>query len=253
MLKWGMVAMAALPLVGCVTQETVSFRVSNANQQAIIRDGRNALVSRQKNSLVLVSPASRQIATGGRPVFVVGINNLSPKPVNFLVAQVEANQMVGEQAFAMQVITYDALVQEERNRQVGRAILAGLAAGANAYGASQAGYGSYSSTTVTPRGNTYTTTGTYYSPTANAIAQNRAAAQNEAMISATIEHGQANMAMLEQSVIKDNTLMPGEWYGGQLHLAPPVDGSGRTSKNYVLTLQVGSDRHVIDVSQGPAQ
>ena len=61
------------------------------------------------------------------------------------------------------------------------------------------------------------------------------------------------MAMLEQSVIKDNTLMPGEWYGGQLHLAPPVDGSSSASKNYVLTLQVGSDRHVVDVSQGPAK
>ena len=186
-------------------------------------------------------------------MFVVGINNLSPQPVNFLVSQVEANQMVGEQAFSMQVITYEALLQEERNRQVGRAILAGLAAGANAYGASQAGYGTYSATTVTPRGGMYTTTGTYYSPTANAIAQNRAAAQNEAMISATIERGQANMAMLEQSVIKDNTLMPGEWYGGQLHLAPPVDGSSSASKNYVLTLQVGNDRHVVDVSQGPAK
>jgi hypothetical protein len=249
---WGVVALAALPLAGCVTNETVSFRASGSGQQAIIRDGQSALVSRQKNSLVLVRPASRQIATGGRPVFVVGINNISPKPVNFLVAQVEASQMVGEQAFPMQVITYEALVQEEKNKQVGRAILAGLAAGANAYGASQSGYGSYQSITHTPRGS-YTTTGTYFSPTANAIAQNRAAAQNEAMISATIEQGQANLATLEQSVVKDNTLMPGEWYGGQLHLAPPVDGAGGASKNYVLTLMVGNDRHMIDVSQGAAR
>ena len=64
----------------------------------------------------------------------------------------------------------------------------------------------------------------FYSPTASAIAQNNAAYQNEAMISATVETGQRNMAVLEQSVIKDNTLMPGEWYGGQLHLAPPTDG-----------------------------
>jgi hypothetical protein len=137
--------------------------------------------------------------------------------------------------------------------EVGRAILAGLATGANAYGASQAGYGSYSATTVTPRGNMYTATGTHYSPTANAIAQNRAAAQNEAMIASTIEQGRANLANLEQAVIKDNTLMPGEWYGGQLHLAPPVDAAGGSSKNYVLTLLVGSDRHVIDVSQGQAR
>jgi len=46
------------------------------------------------------------------------------------------------------------------------------------------------------------------------IAQNDAAVQNEAMIAATVETGQRNMAALEQAVIKDNTLMPGEWYGG---------------------------------------
>lgn len=82
------------------------------------------------------------------------------------------------------------------------AILTGLAAGANAYRASRAGYGSY----TTPSGRT----GTFYSPTAAAIAQNNAAVQNEVMIANTIENGQRNMAQLEQTVIKDNTLMPGE-------------------------------------------
>jgi len=245
MRKVGIAAIAALTLSGCVTNETVSFRASNPNQQAIMRDGQSALVSRQKNSIVLVRPASRQIASGGRPVFVVGINNISPQPVNFMVSQVDAQQMVGQQAYAMQVITYEQLAQEERNAQVARAVLVGLAAGANAYGASRTGYGTY----TTPRGRT----GTYYSPVANQIAQNRAAYQNEAMISATIEQGQSNLAALEQEVMKDNTLMPGEWYGGQLHLAPPAETSGSPSKNYVLTLQIGPDRHIIDVSQGPAR
>ncbi|WP_152540012.1 hypothetical protein [Afipia sp. P52-10] len=241
----GVAALAATILSGCVTTETVSFRASNPNQQAIIRDGRSALVSRQKSSLVMVGPASRQIAAGGRPVFVVGINNLSNAPVNFLISQVEASQLVGGQAYPMQVIPYETLVQEERNKQVAMAIIAGVAAGANAYGASRAGYGSY----TTPSGRH----GTFYSPTAAAIAQNRAADQNEAMISATIEQGRQNLAMLEQGVIKDNTLMPGEWYGGQLHLTPPVDSAGGAAKNYVLTLLVGNDRHVIDISQGPAR
>lgn len=31
------------------------------------------------------------------------------------------------------------------------------------------------------------------------------------------------MAVLEQSVIKYNTPASGEWYGGQLHLAPTTD------------------------------
>jgi hypothetical protein len=231
-------------LGGCVTAgETISFRASNPQQQAMMRDGQPALVSRQKNSLVLIRPASRQLQANGRPVFVVGINNLGKQPIDFAVNQVEAVQHANGSDFEMKVVTYEVLVQEEKNRQIAAAILTGVAVAGNAYSASQAGYGSY----TTPSGRT----GTFYSPTANAIAQNNAAVQNEVMISATIETGQRNMAVLEQSVIKDNTLMPGEWYGGQLHLAPPVDQGG-AQKTYTIVITVGSDRHVIDIAQGPA-
>lgn len=231
-------------LGGCVTGgETVSFRASNPQQQTMMRDGQPALVSRQKTSLVLVRPASRQLKSNGRPVFVVGINNFGKQPVDFRVAEVEVNQKVGAAEFPMRVVTFEMLQQEETNRQVGRAILAGVAGAANSYSASRAGYGSY----TTPSGRT----GTFYSPTANAIAQNNAAAQNEAMFAATIERGQQNMAQLEQAVIKDNTLMPGEWYGGQLHIAPPTEQSSG-QKLYSIVVMVGSDRHVIEVAQGVA-
>lgn len=231
-------------LGGCVTAETVSFKASNPQQQAVMRDGQPALVSRQKTSLVLVRPAARKLQAGGRPVFVVGINNLSRGPVEFRVEQIEVNQLVAGQEYPMQVVTYEMLMQEEKNRQIAMAVLSVAAAGANAYGASRAGYGTY----TTPGGRT----GTFYSPTAAAIAQNTAAAQNDAMISATIEQGQANMNALEQSVIKDNTVMPGEWYGGQLYLSPPTNPpSGGSQKSYTVVVTVGSDRHVIEVTQGP--
>ena len=232
-------------LGGCVTNaETVQFRPSNPQQQALVRDGQAALVSRSKSSLILVRPASRQVQSNGRPVFVVAINNLSKNPVDFRIAQVAATQHVGGSDYDMQVVSYEMLVQEEKNRQVAAAVLTGLAAAGNAYSASQAGYGHY----TTPNGRT----GTFYSPTAAAIAQSNATAQNEAMIATTIEAGQRNMAVLEQSVIKDNTLMPGEWYGGQLHLAPPVTPDGGGPKTYTMTITVGSDRHMIDISQGAA-
>jgi hypothetical protein len=239
----GIVALSAT-LMGCVTNnETVQFRASNPQQQAMMRDGQPALVSRQKNSLVLIRPAARQLQANGRPVFVVGINNFGKAPVDFRVAQVEARQHVGASDYDMVVVTYEMLVQEEQNRQVAAAILTGVAGAANAYGASRAGYGTY----TTPSGRS----GSFYSPTAAAIAQNNAAVQNDAMIAATVETGQRNMAVLEQSVIKDNTLMPGEWYGGQLHLAPPTEQAGG-QKTYTIVITVGADRHVIDIAQGPA-
>lgn len=241
---WGIVVLGTA-LSGCVTNsETVQFRSSSPNQQTMMRDGQPALVSRQKTSVVLVRPAARQLQGNGRPVFIIGINNLGKAPVDFLVGQVDVSQRVGGQEFPMQVVTYEMLAQEEKNRQVATAILVGVAGAANAYGASRAGYGTY----TTPRGGQ----GTFYSPTAAVIAQNNAAIQNEAMIAATVERGQQNMAQLEQSVIKDNTLMPGEWYGGQLHLSPPTTPPSGNQKSYSIVIQVGGDRHVIEVSQAPS-
>jgi hypothetical protein len=238
------IAVLCAALAGCVTNnETVQFRTSNPQQQAMMRDGQPALVSRQKSSVVLVRPASRQLQANGRPVFIVGINNLSKGPVDFRVGRVEAIQRVGASEYSMPIVTFEMLQQEEKNRQVAMAILAGVAGAANSYSASRAGYGSY----TTPGGRN----GTFYSPTAAAIAQGNAAAQNEAMFAATIERGQQNMAQLEQAVIKDNTLLPGEWYGGQLHLAPPTDQGGGP-KTYSIVITVGTDRHVVEVAQGPA-
>jgi hypothetical protein len=88
-----------------------------------------------------------------------------------------------------------------------------------------------------------------YDPTAAAIAQNRAAAQNEAMIATAVETGQRNLGTLEKTVIKDNTLLPGEWYGGQLQFDAP---NGDSPKSYGITVQIGNDTHQFDVVQAAA-
>lgn len=243
------VCVAAAMLCGCASTETVRFQ-PRADQQALVRDGQSALVSRRKNAIVLIRPAAREFRTGGRPVFVVGINNLSKGSLEFRVSDIQATQLINGELAQLKVITYDELVQEERNHQIASALLVGLAAGANAAAAAQAGYYHSTSTVVGSRGvATVNTTG--YSPTAAAIAQSNAAAQNDAMISATIEQGQANLATLERSVIKDNTLLPGEWYGGQLHLQPLAQ-SGE-AKSYKIVLMIGADRHEIEVEQASAR
>src|SRR6185312_12607994 len=145
----------------------------------------------------------------------------------------------------LKVYTYDELVSEERTRQVVQAVLVGVAAAGNAVSAANAGHYSGTATVHGPRG-TSTVQVRGYDPTAAAIAQDRAAAQNDAMIANAVATGQRNMDTLEKSVIKDNTLFPGEWYGGQLHFASPI-GSG--PKSYVITVQVGGDVHEIDVVQ----
>jgi hypothetical protein len=78
--------------------------------------------------------------------------------------------------------------------------------------------------------------------------------QNAAMFHSLAQEGQAHLSTLEQTVIKDNTLMPGEWYGGQLHIQPsrsqPADVE---SKTYRIIIKVGPDSHVIDVVQSRIQ
>src|SRR5438552_15202709 len=91
----GIVALCAA-LGGCFsTGETIAFRTSNPAQQTMMRDGQPALVSRQKSSVVLVRPASRQLQANGRPVFVVGIYNIWQRPLYFRVCSVAAQQQVG--------------------------------------------------------------------------------------------------------------------------------------------------------------
>jgi hypothetical protein len=133
-------------LAACASYDVVQFQASNPQQQAMMRDGRPAISSRQKNSLVLVSPAGRQIKSGSRPVYVVAIYNLAKTPVDFRVSDVEVVQVVNGQSYQIPVLSYEVLVQEEKNRQVAAAIFTGMAAAGNAISASQAGHGTFNAT-----------------------------------------------------------------------------------------------------------
>lgn len=238
---------AAMLCAGCVTTESVQFKPT-ADQQSVVRDGQAAIVSKKRNSLVIVRPAARQFRIGGRPVFVVAIYNRTGAPEEFRVGNIRVTQVVNGEAAPLKIITYEMLVQEERNRQTLAAIGAGLSVAGNAISASRAGYYNSNSTVYTPRG-AYSVHTSGYDPVAASIAQSNANAQNAHLVEQTIVQGQANMARLERGVIKDDTIMPGEWYGGQLHIQPLVSDDS-SMKNYTIGLQVGADYHEIVVTQG---
>lgn len=226
-------ALLATMTAACVPTEKVAFS-AGPQQQSVVRDGRNAVISKKKNSTVIVTSASRAIASGSRPVFVVGIQNNGKIPSDFRVSNVSAVQIQdGTPSKSMAIVPYEQLVSEERTRQVVGAILIGAAAAGNAYAAQQSSY----------------TSSGRYSPIAGAINGARADAQNAAMIGGAVAAGQVNLAALEQNVIKDNTVMPTEWIGGQLHIEPPA-GAGNVAKAYVITVPVGDDIHEITVTQG---
>ena len=247
-MRWGvlaLVAAAAAVAAGCARMETAHFQ-AHSGQEAIVRDGNPALVSRRPGSLVMVRPATRQFRAGRRVAYVVAVNNLTRGNLQLLVSNITVGQFRGGQLVRpLKVYTYEELVAEERKRQAWAAFATGLAAAGNAMSAANAGHYNANATVYSPSGvRNVSISG--YDPTAAAIAQSNAAAQNDAMIAATIERGRQNLDALEQSVIKDNTLFPGEWYGGRLVFDPP---DGDADKNYQITIQVGPDLHQIDISQ----
>jgi hypothetical protein len=68
------------------------------------------------------------------------------------------------------------------------------------------------------------------------------------MIANTVESGRQNMAALEQTVLKDNTVMPGQWVGGRVYFTPPAGETGQP-KRYTITVRIGVDEHFIEVTQ----
>jgi hypothetical protein len=208
----------AFILSACVTTETVRFTPSE-NQQLVLRDGHQHIVSRAKNTIVGIRPAARQIQANARPVYILNIQNVSRQPMNFIVANVTVEQIVGNNRVPLQVLSHGELETEERNRQTARMVLAAVAAGANTYGTANRGY----------------------------WARAHAQAENERLIENVAITGQQNLAALEALVIKDHTVMPGEHYGGQLHISPPETQSG--AKNYLITVIVGNETHQFRVTQ----
>src|SRR6516225_4143698 len=88
--------MLAAAVAGCARMETAHFE-ARPGQQALVRDGQPAIVSRLKNSIVIVRPASREFQAGTRPVYVVAINNLTNAPQQFSVAKVSVVQRLNGQ------------------------------------------------------------------------------------------------------------------------------------------------------------
>jgi hypothetical protein len=242
---------SALACSACV-HETVQFQ-ARPHQQAIVRDGQSALISQQQNSVVMIRPAQRRLAGGERPVFVVGVRNLTGKPLNFSVRDIAVTQVTGAESVAMKVFSYDELVEEEQTRQVVTALLIGAAAGANTALASRAGYRTRTTTENAPSG-TRVYQSTSFSPSRAATAQRSALRLGGRMVDAAIREGDSNLKALEREVIKDNTLLPGEWYGGTLHVQPPAEAAdAATPKRYSIAMKIGPDTHSIDVTQASAK
>ena len=152
---------------------------------------------------------------------------------------------------ALRVYHYEDLVQEEQTRQAVHAFGAALSGAGRAISASNAGYVNTTGTVNSygPYGPSYGTyTATTYDPLRAQLAQQAANAQTREDFANLQAQGEQNLTELQHTILKDNTVMPGEWVGGTIVLEPP-QSSGSASKTYSIAVEFGGEQHEFLVSQ----
>jgi hypothetical protein len=88
---------------------------------------------------------------------------------------------------------------------------------------------------------------TTYDPARAQAAQSIADAETRADFERVKAQGEANLQALETTILKDNTVMPGEWYGGTIVLAPPVS-SAQGRKDYSIAVIFGGEEQTFAVT-----
>jgi hypothetical protein len=240
---------AAFLLASCASQERVSL-LAGEGQQSVIRDGDSALISAKQN-VVMIRPVSGSVYAGDRPAFAILIGNMTPQRIDFVPPMIRASLSgAGYAGHPIKVFSYEELVKEEHRRQVAGAVFAGLAGVARGMNAANAGYSNtYGSVSLSDNyGNraygTYSAT-TYDSYRAYS-AQQLATAQTSVDFQNLRATGEANLARLQGSIIKSNTILPGEMYGGQVVLEP-VKHKRNETITYVIAVNLPGETHTFTI------
>lgn len=220
----GAASFSTLLLVACSATQDVAL-IPTPGQETILRNGLPTLVSKKKH-LVMLKPNAVAVKSSSRPSFTLVVRNLGAMAENLLEQNISANLNVGGGKTAnLPVLRYAQLVTEEQNRQNARVVVAALSGVGQVVSAASAGNstttGSFS--TSGPRGSS--TYGTYSASTYDAgaayAAQAHAQAQSAENFAVLQAQGEQNLAALERTILKDHTVMPGEWFGGSIVLEVP--------------------------------
>lgn len=200
-----------------------------------MRGSERLLASKQAHSVVVFRPVTSEIAGEARPVFVVGIENISKQPIDFRLSGVTAT-VITPQRQALKVHTYDELVEEQNDRNADEFFSSLILADATSQSAKKSteGLDYLGKLGIDSAGSQ-----------ANQV-RSTVSAGNTAMIGGSVLNGIERLEELEKHVLKDGRVMPGQWLGGQVHVARP-EGGGQ--KLYTIAVMVGSDRHEFEVVQ----
>lgn len=223
-LKLAAASAAVLVLTGCVTVEKTTF-AKQAGQEVLVRSGRDAIMSQTGSTQLIVAPVSRTQQMP-RPTYVALIRNLGAKPVTLRYSDISVIQT--DTGKPLKVWTVDELQSEARGQAIALAILGGVAGAA----------GGYYSGSGNVNGHHFSYSG-YSSAAGSALA-------SENIRSAAAE-GEINVAALENNMLMDNTILPGESYGGAFVFDAAKVTKLSDPKQYTINLKIGPDIHKIQL------
>ena len=225
-------------LAGCATPMPRTVSVVPTEGIETFFSGGNSCgavhLDRGEEAIVRVAICAQPVDTK-RARLNVGVWNDSPHPVTLIDTGITASMADRP----LRMIRYAELVAEEKNRQMWAAIGAGLAAGASAYNASQAGYsttsgtvsGSYSGYGARSGYERGTLSGSYSERTYDAGAASRAQAhsnaQNLQMFDRLRADAANNSATIEDIALRSETVEPGgNIFSALFFELPPKSGDG---------------------------
>lgn len=240
-------ALALAGLQGCATYGSLTA-VPRNGERSIYKDGRNTLTSVKLNT-VAVTPNSDRVKSGERGDFTIAVNNGTTADVVFSTDDISAQSSADGRTAPLKVYSYNELVAEEKKRQAWAAFAVAMAGAANSISAASAGYshtyGSYSGSTYGSNGVSAHGYGTFSTTTYNAAAaqaaMNDAQANTAANFAALAEQGQAHLNALRTTILKKETIFPGDWHGGVVEVAlPSVTDAAQEIR---LDVNVGGEPH----------
>lgn len=249
-MRWKTVVAVSLAVLvsGCVTGVKSSF-VPGPGQQAAVRAGREAIFSARGATEVLIAPTSRSAAPMERPSLVALIRNRSSVPVTFRYADIAVD--LPETGERLHVETVDELQAEQRRQEIAAALILGaVSVGAAAAAANNAGHYHGGGTIRGPYG---TTTYTYsgYDPTAAAIASGAVLNAGAGAIGTVSAETERTIAALEESMLMDHTLFPGEVYGGVFVFDRSKKAAADKPQTFRISFRVGADDHRLTLVRTP--
>ena len=241
-------------LAGCSTYGTLT-PISGANQRVVVEDGHDVLYSKKENLVAVAVPGTFE--SNARMKAYVQVGNGTQTEFLFSPEQIQVISNCGTSfEKATHVYTYEELIAEERSKQMWMAIAAAFSAAGNSMAAANSGY-SYQSGTYSGNyyGNVYGTgmtnysgnfVGSYsgytYDPAKAQMAQDIAEMKNQQLMQSIMQNSQSAMYELSRTILKENTVLPGNICGGLIEMDTPSVSDDSTYMQ--ITVTTGGEEHV---------